>query len=216
MTRIFLFLLVLSHITYSFSEETFKIIPKQEKTKKGKRTKPSEVREGASAKRNIVIQPSINFGHHSGFSKRYSGFGYGYAYTGLIPGITLNIDGNVHKYVSVGAYYGVAFQKYTVSNILYLNHVFGARTNFHWWQLLADKTGKDLFADKIDFDIHTHIGGYMAVEKNNTTNIKLKHLGVNAGGGIGFKYYFVKNFGVALDAGYEEASWLKLGLALKF
>ena len=216
MARILLSFFFISILTASFSEETFKMISQQEKKKKEKRTKITEDLEGASAKRNIVLQPAINFGHHSGFTKRSSGFGYGYTYSGLIPGITLNIDGNVHKYVSVGVYYGIAFQKYTVSNVLYLNHVFGARTNFHWWQLLADKTGKDLFANKIDFDIHTHIGGYMAVEKNNNTNTKLKHLGINAGGGIGFKYYFVKYFGVALDAGFEEASWLKLGLALKF
>lgn len=184
---------------------------------KEKKSKPdrSTEDEGASAKKNFVIQPNINFGHHSGFSKIHSGFGYDYYYTGLIPGLTLNMDANVHKYVSVGVFYGVAFQKFTKSNVLYMNHVFGARTVFHWWQMLADNSDKQLFADKIDFDIHTHVGGYMAIERDNNTTSKLKHLGFNAGGGIGFKYYFVKHFGIALDAGYEEASWLKLGLAIK-
>ena len=145
----------------------------------------------------------------------YSGFGYDYAYTGLIPGVTVNLDYNVHKYVSVGVAYSVAFQKFTKSNVFYLEHAFGARSSFHWWQMLADKSDGRLLADKIDFDIHVHVGGFLLTEKNINTGKKLKQLGVNAGGGIGFKYYFVRNFGVAIDAGYEEASWLKIGLAFK-
>ena len=171
--------------------------------------------EGASAKGNFVIQPAINFGYHSGFIKIRSGFGYDYSYTGLMPGITLNLDYNVHNYASTGLYYGTSFQKFTVSNVFYLGHVFGTRCIFHWWQMLADKSGKNLLSEKIDFDIHGHIGGFLATEKNLNTNQKLKKLGINGGGGIGFKYYFVKHFGVALDAGYEEASWLKLGFAIK-
>ena len=191
--------------------------PKKVKSeKKAKKDKnKSEEKEGASAKNNFVIQPTINFGHHSGFSKIKNGFGYDYYYTGLIPGFTLNLDYNPHKYASIGAYYGVSFQKFTKSNVLFLSHAFGVRSAFHWWQLLADKSHKNLLADKIDFDIHAHLGGFMATEKDNTTNVKLKHLGFAAGGGIAFRYYFVKYFGVALEAGYEENSWMKVGMVLK-
>ncbi|HMV14380.1 MAG TPA: hypothetical protein PKD39_09775 [Chitinophagales bacterium] len=197
-----------------YAEENISSIDKEKKEKKQK-NKADDGVEGAAAKGDFVIQPAINFGFHSGFVKQYSGFGYGYAYTGLIPGVTLNLDYAAHDYASVGLYYGVSFQKFTVSKVSLLHHTFGARVQFHWWQMLADRSGKELLADKIDFDIHAHIGGYYLTEKNLISDQKLKHLGVNAGGGIGFKYYFVKHFGVALDAGYEEASWLKLGLAIK-
>ena len=144
-----------------------------------------------------------------------SSFGYDYAYTGLIPGVTVNLDYNVHKYVGIGVNYSAAFQKFSKSKVFYLGNFFGARCVFHWWQLFSDKSGKSLAADKIDFDIHFHAGGYLITEKNLVTSQKIKQLGFNAGGGIGFKYYFVRNFGVAIDAGYEEASWLKVGFVFK-
>ena len=57
----------ISILTASFSEETFKNDFTTRKKKKRKRTKITEDPEYASAKRNIVLQPAINFGHHSGF-----------------------------------------------------------------------------------------------------------------------------------------------------
>lgn len=205
-------LLLVGNLLYS---EILLTDKKSKKEKKQKLQTSNNSIGSAIAKNNVVIQPGINLGYHSGFKKLNSSYGYAYAYTGLIPGISLNIDYAVHKYASVGVFYGIAFQKYTVSNVVFLGHAFGARTIFHWWQLMADKTGKNLFADKIDFDIHAHIGGFLVQEKNLNTNVKAKHIGVNAGGGIGFKYYFVKQFGVSIDAGYEELSWFKFGLAIK-
>lgn len=171
---------------------------------------------GAAQKGNMMIQASLNIGHHLGFKKNYSSYGFDYAYNGLIPGATLNLDYNVHRYVGVGLYYSVGFQTYKVSNIFYLGHAFGARTTFHWWQMLDDKSDKDLFSDKIDLDLHLHIGGFLLSEKNKIDNTKIKNFGVNAGVGLGFKYYFVKNFGVAMDFGYEETSFAKLGIVVKF
>jgi hypothetical protein len=99
--------------------------------------------------------------------------------------------------------------------VFYLGNAFGARTTFHWWQMLDDKSDKDLFSDKIDMDVHVHAGGFLLSEKNKNDNTKLKTFGFNAGAGIGFKYYFVKSFGVAIDFGYEESSYAKLGLVVK-
>lgn len=195
---------------YSSRDST--IVPNSKKEKK-KNTITSI--DGASQKGAFAFQPALNFGHHTGFKKVYSSFGYDYAYTGLIPGVTVNLDYNVHKYVGVGIYYSAAFQKYTKSNVFYLGNFFGARCVFHWWQLLSDKSGNNLSSNKIDFDIHFQTGGYLISEKNLNSKQKIKHLGFNGGGGIGFKYYFVRNFGVAIDAGYEEASWLKVGFVFK-
>lgn len=171
---------------------------------------------GASQKGNVMIQLSLNVGHHLGFQRNYSSFGYGYTYSGIIPGVTLNLDYNVHRYVGVGLFYALGFKSYKVNDISYLGHAFGVRTTFHWWQMLDDKSDKELFSDKIDFDIHAHIGGFLISEKNKMDNRKVNKLGVNAGVGFGFKYYFVKNFGAAIDFGYEEASYAKLGVVAKF
>lgn len=185
----------------------------EEKVKKEK--KLIDDGTGASQKGNFMMQVSLNVAHHLGFKTNYSSFGYGYAYNGIIPGLTLNLDYNVHRYVGVGLYYSVGFQSFKKSNVFYLGNAFGARTTFHWWQMLDDKSDADLFSDKLDFDVHVHVGGFLLSEKNKNDNSKVKKYGVNAGAGIGIKYYFVKNFGVAIDAGFEETSYAKLGLVVK-
>ena len=171
------------------------------------------VSEGASAKKNVVIQPTLNVGHHLGFaSLNYAGTKYG---TGLLLGFTLNLDYNVHDYVSVGAYYSVAYKNYKSTNVSYFGQATGARVALHWWQLLDDKLDKELLSEKLDFDIHGHIGAYFISYKDKTLDTKTKKIGVNAGGGVALRYYFVEHFGVAIEAGYEEASWAKIGFAIK-
>jgi hypothetical protein len=39
-------------------------------------------------------------------------------------------------------------------------------------------------------------------------------VGGNGGGGLGFRYYFVKEFGVNLEWGWMEMSWMKFGLTV--
>ncbi|MDB5227705.1 MAG: hypothetical protein JWN78_1898 [Bacteroidota bacterium] len=169
--------------------------------------------QGASAKGRLVIQPALNFGHHLGFGKlNYGGNNYG---SGLIPGVTLNIDYNVHDYVSVGVFYSAAFRNYKTADVFYLGNAFGARVAFHWWQLLDDKLDADLFSSKVDFDVHAHFGAYLVSYKDKIANTKTKAKGFNAGGGIAIRYYFVDHFGVAIEFGYEETSWAKLGFAIK-
>ena len=218
MKKIQCILFFIVFITYSINliSKDFKIHTTSfYKPKKEKEKNTTVDENGASQKGNFMIQASLNVGHHLGFKNNYSSFGYDYAYTGLIPGVTLNLDYNVHKYVGVGLYYAVGFQNFKVSNVFYLGNSFGARTTLHWWQMLDDKSDKDLFSDKIDMDVHLNIGGFLLSEKNKNDNTKVKTFGFNAGAGFGFKYYFVKNFGAAIDFGYEEASYGKLGLVVK-
>ncbi len=173
-----------------------------------------EKEEGASAKGNIVIQPTFTFGHHIGFSKLlYDGNYYG---AGLVPGVAINLDYNVHDYISIGLQYAVAFKNYKDLNTNYLANAVGARVGLHWWQLLDDKLDVDLYSDKLDLDIHAHIGAYLVRFKNNTSQQKTKNIGLNAGGGIAFRYFFNEHFGVAIEAGYEEVSFAKIGFAIKF
>jgi hypothetical protein len=184
-----------------------------DKKEKRQHNKIEHTFDGASSKGNFVIQPALNFGHHLGLGNiNYGSASYG---SGLVPGVTLNLDYNVHHYVSVGGYYAAAFRNYKTTDVFYLAHVFGARTAFHWWQFLDDKLDADLFSSKLDIDVHAHLGAYLLVLNDKPLNSKYKTKGINAGGGIALRYYFVNHFGVSMEFGYEEASWAKLGFAIK-
>lgn len=185
--------------------------PKQKKEKK----EAHYCTVGSSAKGNFLIQPSLDLGHHLGFGKNYSALIPDHAFTGLVPGLTLNLDYNVHDYLSVGVFYSVAFQNYNANHVLYLGHAVGERTSFHWWQLLDDKSPADLRSNKIDLDLHVHLGAYIMSEKDKLSGYKYHRYGFNAGAGMGLKYYFVPNFGVFIDGGYEETSFAKLGIVFK-
>ena len=208
------FLLCFSFMLVSmqmFAEE--KECTTTEFVKREKKDKEFSLEGGASAKNNFVIQPTLNIGHHLGFAElNYAGNRYG---NGLLLGMTLNLDYNVHDYISIGVYYGVAFKNYKDNNVAYLGQAVGARGAFHWWQLIDDKSDKDLFSEKLDFDFHAHLGAYILSYKDKALDSKTKKYGLNAGGGIGLRYYFVDHFGVAIEAGYEEASWGKIGFAIK-
>ncbi|MFN8283886.1 MAG: hypothetical protein U0U67_11770 [Chitinophagales bacterium] len=211
----FTILIILFHCSLfaeDLCDKTEVNITKNEKESDGTKLY-TPVAEGASAKKNFIIQPTLNIGHHIGFgSLNYAGTTYG---NGLLLGMTLNLDYNVHDYVSIGAYYSFAQKNYKTTNVAYLGNAFGARIALHWWQLLADKTGKELLAERLDFDVHAHIGAFLVSFKDKTLDAKTKKVGLNAGGGIALRYYFVDHFGVAIEAGYEEASWAKIGFAVK-
>lgn len=204
-------LFLLPDSTFVFAQQALQ----QSTVKKEKRQqqKTEHTFDGASTKGKFVIQPALNFGHHLGLGNiNYGSASYG---SGLVPGVTLNLDYNVHHYVSIGVYYAAAFRNYKTADVFYLAHVFGARTAFHWWQLLDDKLDADLFSNKLDIDVHAHLGAYLLTLNDRAIAYKYKTKGFNAGGGIALRYYFVEHFGVAMEFGYEEASWAKLGFAIK-
>ena len=41
------------------------------------------------------------------------------------------------------------------------------------------------------------------------------HAAFNGGGGLGFRYYFVKQFGINLEWGWQEMSYAKLGFTFQ-
>lgn len=157
--------------------------------------------DGAAHKGMVILQPDFNLGSHSGFGNWYWG---GYSRFGFVPGFTFNADFGVHDYVSVGPYVGFGGREgYMVMGV-------GARGVFHWWQLLDDKVNADLLSDKIDFYFPVHMGVIMDRFKPYKW-----HAGFNAGSGLGFRYYFVDQFGVNLEWGWQEMSWAKFGLTVK-
>ena len=158
---------------------------------------------GAAHKGMIILQPDFNVGGHAGFGR----YGYHYYDQGIfLPGFTFNVDFGVHDYVSLGPYIGFG------GGNGFTQLAIGGRVVFHWWQLLDDKVAKDLKSDKIDFYLPVHFG--VAMTRKNTAKDDLWRAGGNGGGGLGFRYYFVKRFGVNLEWGWQEMSWAKIGLTV--
>ena len=158
--------------------------------------------DGAAHKGMIILQPDLNVGSHLGFGK----WGKGYYGVGVfVPGFTFNVDFGVHDYVSVGPYIGFGGRNG------FAHMAVGARGVFHWWQLMDDKVSGDLHSDKIDFYLPVHFGIAMSRHKSFDN---VWRVGGNGGGGLGFRYYFVKKFGMNVEWGWQEMSWLKFGLTV--
>lgn len=166
---------------------------------KKKTSKSKASGDAASEKGDFVIQADFNIGGT-----------YRYLYGGFAPGVTLNLDYNVHQYAGVGAYAAANFSKY------YTQFAVGARGVFHWWQLLDDKIDADLKADKIDFYLPLHLGVRMVKYKDDVWYDDNKlYVNFNAGSGLGFRYYFIPSIGMNLEWGWQELSWAKIGVQFK-
>lgn len=162
----------------------------------------------ASQKGNFVLTPSFNIGGHGLFGYTYVGSGFPF-------GVTLNGDINVHDYVSVGPWVGYNIR--TTSG--WKDHTigFGARGNFHFWQLIDDKVAKDLKSDKIDWYYTLALGGYINLFKFKNTDVgKTTNGGFLFGSSLGIRYYFNDHVGISFEYGWTELSWAKIGVPIKF
>jgi len=166
----------------------------------------SNVYGQASAKGNFVLTPSFNIGGHTLF-------GYTYLGSGFPIGATLNADINVHDYVSVGPWVGYNYR----GTSGWTDHTigFGARGNFHFWQLIDDKVEKDLKADKIDWFYTLALGGYLNRFKSDG-GFEDNNGGFTFGSSLGIRYYFNDHVGISFEYGWCELSWAKIGVPIKF
>lgn len=166
----------------------------------------------ANEKGAVVLQPSFNIGGYYGGPLIRPN-------NGVTIGSTLNFDYSVHDYFAAGLFAG--FTSYINANaeFRYRRVGLGGRGVFHWWKLLDDKVSKDLMSDKIEFYlplyagvhiINTNIGNFGGTTFfENDTQFRV-------GAGLGFRYFFNPGFAAALEWGYQEMSWAKLGVAIKF
>lgn len=152
----------------------------------------------AVEKGDVVLQPALNLGAYGPFN-RYSNGSWG--------GAMLNTDFAVHDYVSVGPYLGFnSGNGFTSIGV-------GARGVFHWWQLIDDRGSGRLRSDEIDFYLPFYVG-FRKVRTNEGSIIETKD-DFFPGIGIGFRYYFNENIGIAFEFGGLEMSSAKLGVAIK-
>jgi len=82
------------------------------------------------------------------------------------------------------------------------NFPVAAYANFHFYQLIADKTGKDIHADKLDIYAGLNVGSGIGVLffDNNTVITPLVMFGPQ----VGARYFFTDKFGVNLEIGYGK------------
>ncbi len=129
---------------------------------------------------------------------------------GFRPGFTFNVDGAVHKYVSVGGYFGIDGGVGFGAGTLGIG--FGGRGVFHIYQLIADKANTKVDAGKLDFYMPLHLGGIVYVGTGGSTG---SIGGISVGAGLGVRYYFTDRFGVMGELGWNEMTVFKAGLAVK-
>jgi len=138
----------------------------------------------------------------------------------------------VHKYVGVGFYTGIGAGNGTGGGLglgtryghgygygrgygygtAQMNIPIGFLTNFHFYQLIADKTGKDIKADKLDvyagLSIGSGVGLFFPSGSVEPT--------VLAWGGphVGVRYFFTDKLGVNGEIGYGK-TFVNAGLTFK-
>jgi len=156
--------------------------------------------------------------------------GYSY-YTGFYSPLTaqLYVQGEfaVHKYVGVGfnATIGGRPANYGYAGGLYgygyytgyrseFNIAAGALANFHFYQLIADKTGKDIHADKLDIYVGLSLGGGVAIHPSDAyyaTNLDgLFYIGPQ----VGVHYFFNDRIGINGEVGFGK-TFVSAGVTFK-
>lgn len=129
----------------------------------------------------------------------------------------LNFQGEfgVHNYVGIGFTTGIGGRAgYSRSAIYYgfgrtyssygeVNVPVGIIANFHFYQLIADKSGKDIKADKLDVYAGASVGSGVAVTFYSNTN----HIYpiVFGGAHVGARYYFTDKLGANVEVGFGKS-----------
>ncbi len=133
-----------------------------------------------------------------------------------VGGITVQMEWGIHEYVGLGFYTGVqgGVNRYYGwlggNNYGQLALPLGAVANFHFYQLISDKTGKDIHADKLDVYAGMSVGSGLGFFPSPGWVSPLFFVGPHAGG----RYFFTPKLGVSLEAGYGK-SFVSGGLTFK-
>ena len=135
----------------------------------------------------------------------YSGPKYGRNFYSPLTG-QFNFQGEfgVHKYVGLGFTTGVGGRGgYWNGYNGEVNMPIGMIVNFHFYQLIADKNGKNIHADKLDIYAGLNIGSGVAVAFYPTvTRISPIAFG---GPHVGIRYYFSPKVGVNAELGWGKS-----------
>ncbi len=152
-----------------------------------------------------------SFFHVNAAGKKY----YNGAYSPVTGQINLQMEFGIHDYVGLGFQTGfggggpVAGRGWRGRWYWYdgyyngsINLPIAIFANFHFYQLIADKTGKDIHADKLDIYGGINLGtgvGFLFYD-DGTLVTPLAFGGFHAG----VRYFFTEKFGANLEVGYGK------------
>lgn len=120
----------------------------------------------------------------------------------------------IHKYFGLGFTTGFGGRKYPVDDRFpnEVNFPIGMITNFHFYQLIADRTKHSIHADKLDIYAGFNVGTGVAtaVYANTTRTVPLTFIGLHTG----IRYYVTKSVGLNAELGWGK-SIVNAGLCFK-
>lgn len=141
----------------------------------------------------------------------YRNYSYGSTLTGQF---TFQGEFAVHDYVGVGFTTGIGGRPgWVYSSRGILNFPIGAVANFHFYQLIQDKTGKSIHADKLDIYGGVNIGSGLGVVFFKDADAAVMPI-IFGGPQVGIRYYFTPNVAVNGEIGYGK-TWINAGLSFK-
>jgi hypothetical protein len=119
----------------------------------------------------------------------------------------------IHKYVGLGFTTGIGGRgglRYDYSGEL--NIPIGMIVNFHFYQLIADKSTKNIHADKLDIYLGASLGSGVAIAYYTGFNrvVPMAFGGVH----LGIRYYFTPKVGANLEVGWGKGL-VNAGLVFK-
>ncbi|MCO5269541.1 MAG: hypothetical protein M9897_11685 [Brumimicrobium sp.] len=172
---------------------------------------------------DFVGSSMFNINHWSSYSSTY---GYAPTWRSSTNG-GLNVYGEwaIHDYVSLGFIVGIQGGRYGWGTGYYGNPYgygyayggygmisapIGIKADFHFYQFIADKKGKDIHADKLDIYAGINVGsGISYVFEPGWFNVLFF-----VGPEVGARYYFTDKIGVNLELGYGK-SFVSGGVVFK-
>jgi hypothetical protein len=138
--------------------------------------------------------------------------GIGFAYTPITGQINVQMEFGIHEYVGVGFTTGVGGAAPLGIYASEFNIPAGVIANFHFWQLIANKTGKgeQLKSDKLDLYAGLNLGtGVGFILGGGVTPTALFF----AGPQVGMRYFFTEKIAVNGELGYGK-SWVNAGVEI--
>lgn len=158
------------------------------------------------------------------------------------PGVLINFEKGVHKWVGVGAYTGYQyningggiglwglrgaygyglFGNWKGRNYDTHSIVVGVSGSFHFYQMIGDLTGKDIKQDKLDIAVKPSFGVRLDVfHPRDEVDRRLDGLGpveprFDMGGSVVVRYFFVEKVGIYAELGYAAVGNAVIGVAFK-
>lgn len=141
------------------------------------------------------------------------------------PGVLINLEKGVHKWIGVGAYAGYQYNinggglgwlggwGWGGSTFNAHSIPVGASGAFHFYQMIADLTGKDIKQDKLDVALKHSFGVRLDIQMDgNSTFVPRFDWGTS----VMARYFFTESVGVYAEVGYPAMGNILIGGAFKF